>query len=119
MTQKADEPVLISPVTTAVGTMPTHGIGPVSAGCQVPIGSRLQDIRVEDFSDNWMKAVTKVDQDKIRRYRAKKKAEAKSEAGPGIEDLQAEIEDLRTQLKSVNGKIGALIQKIEPDKTKG
>lgn len=110
MTQKPDEPVLISPVTTAVGVLNDRGL--------IPVGERLQDLPVELFSDNWMKAVTKVDQDKIRRYRAKKKAEAKAEAGPGIEDLMSEIEDLRTQLKSVNGKIGAIIQKIEPGKTK-
>ena len=97
--------ILISPETTAPGTLNDGGI--------VPAGTRLHDIPIEQFSSRWMKAVTKVDQQKVRSYLHRKEKAKLAEQGPTVEDCLAEIETLREQLKSANGKIGALTQKIE------
>ena len=111
--QKTDEPITIDPLTTDIGTMPKHGAGPVPAGSRVPIGSRLQNIRVEDFSPNWMKAVTKVDQGKLKSYQTRKASAARADQGPTVADCMAEIEGLKEALRSANGKIGALSQKVD------
>lgn len=104
MTEDTKE-VLISPVTTAPGVLSGRGM--------IKVGTRLADLPVELFSSNWMKAVTKVDQQRVAAYQnAKKKAKAEGE-GPTVSDCMAEISTLKEQLASANGKIGALTQKIE------
>lgn len=104
MTDEAKE-VLISPVTTAPGVLNERGL--------IPVGTRLADLPVELFSPNWMKAVTKVDQVKVKKHLSDKAAARAKEDGPTVSSALAEIETLREQLKSANGKIGALTQKIE------
>lgn len=111
MTEDTKE-VLISPVTTAPGVLSGRGM--------IKVGTRLTDLPVELFSSNWMKVVTKVDQTKVKRHLSTKAAEKAKDSGPTVASCMAEIEALRDQLKSANGKIGALSQKIEAmNKTEG
>jgi flagellin-like hook-associated protein FlgL len=104
-TAKNDEPVTIDPVTTAPGVLGERGI--------IPVGTRLQGLPVEQFSPNWMKAVTKRDQGKVKTYQTRLAAEKKAAAGPCVDDALNAADEVREQIKSVNGKMGALQQKMD------
>lgn len=104
-TAKKDEPVTIDPVTTAPGVLGDRGM--------IAVGTRLTDLPVEKFSDKWMKAVTKIDQGKVRSYQARKAAEKKAAEGPGVSDALEAADEVREQIKSVNGKLGAMQQKMD------
>lgn len=102
---KNDGPVTIDPVTTEPGVLGTRGL--------IPVGTRLKDLPVEQFSHKWMKAVTKIDQGKVKAYETRKAAEKKAAEGPGVDDALEAADEVREQIKSVNGKLGAMQQKMD------
>jgi flagellin-like hook-associated protein FlgL len=104
-TVKKDEPVTIDPVTTAPGVLGERGM--------VPVGTRLTGLPVEQFSEKWMKAVTKQDQGKVKSYQTRLAAEKKEAQGPGVEEALNAVDETREQIKSVNGKLGAMQQKMD------
>ncbi|GLO70344.1 hypothetical protein MACH17_18610 [Phaeobacter inhibens] len=103
----SQEVITIDPVTTAVGT------DPFGSGGLIPVGTRLKDLPVEKFSANWMKAITKIDQGKLRSYQTRKEAEKKAAAGPDVQDALDEAATLRESIKTLNGSMGAMKQKLD------
>lgn len=102
---KKDDQVTVDPITTAVGCLGSKGL--------IAVGTRLKELPIEQFSDNWMKLVTKTDQNKLRSYRTQQALLKKADEGPTIDDALEANQELRDALKSTNGKLGALQQKLE------